>query len=70
MTVTAPRPLICVSANAVEATHRRHLVHAAGERNIHSLMTMVDCIPVLLPPLGAALDVVELLIGNSNHPFR
>jgi putative glutamine amidotransferase len=45
----------------MEATHRRHLVHATGERNVHSLLRMVDCIPVLLPPVGAAVDVVELV---------
>ncbi len=61
MKTTAPRPLICVSANAMEAAHRRHLVHATGERNIRSLLKMVDCIPVLLPPIGAAMDVVELV---------
>jgi len=60
MKTTAP-PLICVSANAMEATHRRHLVHATGERNVQSLLKMVDCIPVLLPPVGAAVDVVELV---------
>ena len=57
----APRPLICISASAMEATHRRHLVHATGERNVHSLMTMVDCIPVLLPPVGTSVDVAELV---------
>jgi len=57
----SPRPIICVSANAMEAAHRRHLVHATGERNIHSLLQMVDCIPVLLPPMGAAMDVAELV---------
>lgn len=57
----SPRPIICVSANAMEASHRRHLVHATGERNVHSLLEMVDCIPVLLPPMGAALDVSELV---------
>jgi putative glutamine amidotransferase len=61
MTTTARRPLICVAANAMEATHRRHLVHATGERNIHSLMRMVDCVPVLLPPVGAAMDIGELV---------
>ncbi len=45
----------------MEATQRRHLVHATGERNIHSLLRMVDCIPVLLPPMGAAIDVAELV---------
>ena len=58
---TAPRPLICVSANAIDAAERRHRVHATGERNIHALMKMVDCIPVLLPPIGAAVDVVDLV---------
>jgi len=61
MKTSAPRPLIGVSANAMEAAHRRHLVHATAEHNIHSLMKMVDCIPVLLPPVGAAVDVAELV---------
>ncbi|RPI47883.1 MAG: gamma-glutamyl-gamma-aminobutyrate hydrolase family protein [Betaproteobacteria bacterium] len=61
MTRNAPRPLIGVSANAIEAANHRHPVHATGERNVHSLLKMVDCIPVLLPPIGAALDVVELV---------
>lgn len=61
MTKTASRPLICVSANAMEAAPRRHLVHATGERNVHSLLRMVDCIPMLLPPVGAAMDVNELV---------
>jgi putative glutamine amidotransferase len=61
MTTTAPRPLIGLSTNAIEATHQRHLVHATGERNVHSLLKMVDCIPVLLPPAGAAVDVVDLV---------
>jgi putative glutamine amidotransferase len=45
----------------MEAAHRRHLVHATGERNVHALLKMVDCIPVLLPPMGAAVDVDELV---------
>ena len=45
----------------MQAAERRHLVHATGERNVHSLLRMVDCIPVLLPPVGAAVDVVELV---------
>ena len=61
MTTTAPRPLIGVSASAMEAAERRHPVHATGERSVHSLLKMVDCIPVLLPPVGAAVDVVDLV---------
>ena len=61
MTTAAPKPLICVSANQMEAAQSRHLVHATGERNVRSLLKMVDCIPVLLPPVGAAVDVVELV---------
>lgn len=61
MTKSAPRPLIGVSANAMQAAERRHLVHATGERNIHSLLRMVDCIPVLLPPVGTAMDVADLV---------
>lgn len=61
MTSSATRPLIGVSANAMQAAERRHLVHATGERNIHSLLRMVDCIPVLLPPVGSAMDVADLV---------
>jgi hypothetical protein len=66
-TTTAPRPLICVSANAVEAAETRHLVHGTGERNVHSLLKMVDCIPVLMPPVGVAVDVEELVSRMSSH---
>ena len=51
---------LCVSANAFEAAETRHLVHGTGERNVHSLLKMVDCIPVLMPPVGMAVDVEEL----------
>jgi len=61
MTKQSPRPLIGVSANAMEAAQRRTPVHATGERNVHALLKMVDCIPVLLPPIGSAVDVVELV---------
>jgi putative glutamine amidotransferase len=61
MTTTAPRPLICVSANAMEGAHRRSRVHATGERNVHSLLRMVDCIPLLLPPVGASMDIGDLV---------
>jgi putative glutamine amidotransferase len=58
---TAPRPLICVAANALEAAHRRSRMHGTGERNVHSLLRMVDCIPLLLPPVGAAIDIADLV---------
>ncbi len=58
---TTPRPLIGVTANAMEATSRRHLVHATGERSVYGLTKMVDCIPVLLPPIGTAVDIAELV---------
>jgi putative glutamine amidotransferase len=45
----------------MEAAERRNRVHATGERNIHSLLRMVDCIPVLLPPVGGAMDTAELV---------
>ena len=55
------RPLIFISANAQESSHRRHKMHATGERNVHALTRMVDCIPVLLPPLGSELDVADVV---------
>ncbi len=61
MKTTAPRPLICVTANAMESAERRRPLHATGVRNVHSLLKMVDCIPVLLPPVGAAVDIAELV---------
>ncbi len=61
MTTKVRRPLIGISANAMHAAERLHLVHATGERNIHSLLRMVDCIPVLLPPVGTAMDVLDLV---------
>jgi len=61
MTTTAPRPLICVSANSREADDQRHRLYATGERSVQSLLEMVDCIPVLLPPVGAAMDVAALV---------
>src|SRR5918911_421987 len=61
MKTTAPRPLICVSANAMQGVHRRSRVHATGERSVHSLLRMVDCIPLLLPPVGAAMDIDDLV---------
>jgi putative glutamine amidotransferase len=61
MTRTPPRPLICVAANKMEAAERRNLVHATGERNVQSLLRMVDCIPMLLPPVGAAMDINDLV---------
>lgn len=45
----------------MEGVHKRSRVHATGERSIHSLLRMVDCIPVLLPPVGAAMDIIELV---------
>ena len=61
MTTTAPRPLIGVSANARQPDDRRHRAYATAERYVQSLLEMVDCIPVLLPPVGTAMDVVELV---------
>src|SRR3954464_8399037 len=57
MTTTAPRPLICVSANVMQGPNRRSRVHATGERSVHSLLRMVDCIPLLLPPLGECVEI-------------
>jgi len=61
MTTNVPRPLICVSANAMDGLRRRSRVHATGERSVLSLLRMVDCIPLLLPPVGAALDIDDLV---------
>ena len=61
MTITAPRPLICVSANARQEDPRRQRAYATAERYVQSLLSVVDCIPVLMPPLGAAVDAVELV---------
>ena len=62
MTTTAPRPLICVSANSRQPDDRRQLpTYATAERYVQSLLKMVDCIPLLMPPVGGAVDVVELV---------
>ncbi|HYC47043.1 MAG TPA: gamma-glutamyl-gamma-aminobutyrate hydrolase family protein [Burkholderiales bacterium] len=61
MTTNGLRPLICVSANAMEATLRRSPVHATSSRNVHSLLRMVDCIPLLLPPVGTDMDIDDLV---------
>jgi putative glutamine amidotransferase len=45
----------------MEASQRRHLVHGTGERSVHGLMKMVDCVPLLLPPIGRAINVNELV---------
>ena len=45
----------------MEATHRRSRVHATGARSVHSLLKMVDCIPLLLPPVGAAMNIDDLV---------
>lgn len=65
MKTTVPRPMIGISANAMEAAERRHRVHATGERNVHSLLRMVDCIPVLLPPVGSEIDV-DVLVSRMD----
>ena len=36
-------------------------MYATAERYVESLLRMVDCIPVLMPPVGAAVDVAELV---------
>jgi putative glutamine amidotransferase len=62
MTTTAPRPLICVSANSRQPDDRRRLpLYATAERYVQSLMKMVDCIPLLMPPVGGAVDAAELV---------
>src|SRR5262249_26696168 len=61
MTTTAPRPLICVSANTRLADPGRHRAYATAEQYVQSLLKMVDCIPVLMPAGGVTGDVVELV---------
>jgi len=62
MMTTAPRPLICVSANSRQPDDRRRLpMYATAERYVQSLLKMVDCIPVLMPPVGGAVDAAELV---------
>ena len=59
---TEPRPLICVSANSRPPDDRRRLpTYATAERYVQSLLKMVDCIPVLMPPVGGAVDAAELV---------
>src|SRR3954470_9788627 len=70
MTTTAPRPLICVSANVMQGPNKRSRVHATGARSVHSLLRMVDCIPLLLPPLGAALDIDDLVSRGDGVVLR
>lgn len=57
----APLPVICISGNAMEATHRRHQVHATSERNTHALTSQVHCVPLILPPLGAGVRIADLV---------
>ena len=61
MKKTSPLPLICVTANAMESAERRRPLHATGVRNVLSLLKMVPCMPVMLPPVGTAVDIVELV---------
>lgn len=61
MNARSTKPAIFVSASAMEAAHRRHKVHATGERNVESLTQLVDCVPLLLPPLGASIDIADLI---------
>ena len=59
---TAPRPIICVSANARQSdTLLRHRMYSTAERYVESLLKMVDCIPVIVPPVGTSMDVAELV---------
>lgn len=61
MPQTTAKPLICITASVMEAAHRRHMLHGTGQRNVESLQRLVDCIPLILPPLGERLDIPELL---------
>jgi putative glutamine amidotransferase len=45
----------------MDGVYKRSRVHATAERNVHSLLRMVDCIPMLLPPIGTAIDIGELI---------
>ena len=59
---TATRPLICVSASVRQPDDgRRQPMYATAERYVQSLMKMVDCIPVLMPPVGSVVDAAELV---------
>src|SRR4029453_19569118 len=60
---SAPRPLICVSANSRQPDDRRQRqpVYSTAERYVLSRMKMVDFMPVLMPPLGDAMDAAELV---------
>jgi putative glutamine amidotransferase len=54
--------MICVSANSRPPDDRRRLpTYATAERYVQSLLKMVDCIPVLMPPVGGAVDAAELV---------
>lgn len=59
--MTARKPLIGISANLTEAPFRarRRTLHAAGERNVEAVLRMVDCVPVLLPPVGLQVEVAD-----------
>ena len=59
MTTPAP-PLICVSANSRQPDDRRRLpLYATADRYVRSLLKMVDCIPLMMPPVGAAVFAVR-----------
>jgi putative glutamine amidotransferase len=54
------KPIICVTASAQAVTEPRpRTVLAAGERYVCSLAEMVDCLPLMLPPLGERIDVAD-----------
>ena len=61
MSRTSPLPLICITGSLTEAANRRSQVHSASECNVRSLRRMVECVPLILPPLGEALDVGDLV---------
>jgi len=62
MTTTAPRPLICVSANARQPDDRRRLpMYATAERYVQSLLKNGGLHPRPDAARGRAVDAAELV---------
>jgi putative glutamine amidotransferase len=41
--------------------HETRLIHSVGERYIQTVVNVAHCLPVLIPAIGAQLDICELL---------